>query len=344
MLFVDQKYISQLGPKLRNFKQTGSYTYNFSCPFCGDSKKNKLKARGYVFQKKNDLFYKCHNCGVGANAGNLIKHVDQYLYNQYVLERYNAGPSKHNAHKTIAYPETKPTFTELKDEVLDTLRRIDTLSPDHPARKYVESRLISKENLSLLYYTPKWKRYVNKSMMLAGQTPKYEEEENNDHPRLVIPFFNEHGKVYAFQGRAFGDEEPRYMTIKLDDNMERIYGLERVDYSKKIYAVEGPIDSLFLPNAIAVAGSSFDTTYMRGIKANLVLVFDNEPRNKDLCKQIKKCVEQGYTISLMPETGYKDINDLVKAGWSQERILGLIDDNTVSGLEAVARFAQWNKV
>jgi hypothetical protein len=264
--------------------------------------------------------------------------VDSYLYEQYVLERYQSGASKHNSHKTISYPETKPVFTELKDEILDGLRAIDTLPPDHPAYVYVASRLIPKDKFKLLFYAPKWKKYVNKVKYT------YTSEEENDHPRLVIPFFNEHGKVFAFQGRAFGNEDPRYMTIKLDDNMERIYGLDKVDFSKKVYAVEGPIDSLFIPNAIAVAGASFTSAYLLGLSSNLVVVFDNEPRNVELCKQIKKCIDSGYTVSLMPETGYKDINDLVKAGWTQDRILSLIDDNTVSGLEAIARFNQWKKI
>lgn len=337
MLFVDLKYISQLNTRLRNFKQTGDHTFNFSCPFCGDSKKNKLKARGYVYQRKTDLLYKCHNCGVGTNTGNLLKHIDVRLYEQYVVERYQSGANKHVSHKTIAYPDTNPVFTELKDETLDGLRRIDTLPHEHPARIYVESRLIPSDKISLLYYTPKWKKYVNSVKYT------YTSEEENEHPRLVIPFFNEHGKVYAFQGRAFGNEDPRYMTVKLDDKMERIFGLERVDFSKKVYAVEGPIDSLFLPNSIAVAGSSFDSSYMRGLSSKLVVVFDNEPRNKDLCKQINKCIERGYTVSLMPETGYKDINDLVKAGWAQQRIVDLIDENTVSGLGATVKFNQWKK-
>jgi transcription elongation factor Elf1 len=338
MLYVDHKFITQLSTRLRNFKATGSYTFNFSCPFCGDSKKNKLKARGYVYQKKNDLFYKCHNCGVGTNAGNLIKQVDTYLYEQYVLERYQGTTNKHVSHAKMSYPETKPVFTELKDETLDGLRRIDTLPPDHPARLYVESRLIPEDKIKLLYYCPKWKRYVNSVKYT------YTSEDENEHPRLVIPFFNEHGKVYAFQGRAFGNEEPRYMTVKLDDKMERIFGLERIDYGRKIYAVEGPIDSLFMPNTIAVAGASFDSSYMRGLATNLVVVFDNEPRNGDLCKQIKKCINNGYAVALMPETGYKDINDLVKAGWSIDRIMKLIDDHTYSGLEAEVVFGQWKKI
>lgn len=340
MLYIDLKYISQLSTKLRNFKQKNTNTFNFSCPYCGDSQKNKIKARGYCYPNKNDLFYKCHNCGVSTNAGNLIKHVDPYLYEQYVVERYKNGLNKHKSHKKIEYPETKPEFSqqeEITDDILTGLRKITMLPAGHPAKEYVDSRLIPIERQNLLFYASKWKKYVNKVKYT------YTSEEQ-DHPRLVIPFFNDHGKVFAFQGRAFGNEDPRYMTIKLDDDMERIYGLERLDFSKKVYAVEGPIDSLFLDNSIAVAGASFDCSYMRGLISNLVVVFDNEPRNKELCKQIEKCIDIGYSVSLMPETGFKDINDLFLAGYTQEKIVQIIDEYTVTGLEAKARYTVWKKV
>ena len=70
---IDTKYLRLVSSRLRNFKQKNTYLFNFSCPYCGDSQKNKSKARGYVFSKGNDLIFKCHNCGVGANVGNFLK-------------------------------------------------------------------------------------------------------------------------------------------------------------------------------------------------------------------------------------------------------------------------------
>lgn len=341
MLYVDTKYVNMLSSRVRNFKKTNEYTWNFSCPFCGDSKTNTRKARGYVHKKNTALYYKCHNCGVGTTLGKLIENVDPLLYKEFVLENYKQGVSKFapTSDRTPDFRECKPKFTPtLRDDTLKGLRRIDTMSPDHPAVKYVESRLIDKKHWSLLYFAPKWKKYVNS----VKYTYSSEEE---DHPRLVIPFFNDHGKVFAFQGRAFGNEEPRYMTIKLDDNMERIYGLERANFEKTIYAVEGPIDSLFLPNCIAVAGSSFDTAYMRGLASRLVVIFDNEPRNKDLCRQIEKCIDNGYTVCLFPPTvEQKDINDMIKVGKKTvDEVVNIINTNTFTGMEAKLQFAQWRK-
>ena len=77
---------------------------------------------------------------------------------------------------------------------------------------------------------------------------------NIDYPRLVIPFFDKSGKMFAYQGRAFGNETPRYITLKLVSEKEKIYGLERIDFDSHVFVVEGPIDSLFIDNCLAVAG------------------------------------------------------------------------------------------
>ena len=73
------------------FKKKGDNLWNFRCPYCGDSKKSRTKARGFVFRKKNDLFFKCHNCGMGTTLGNLIKYLDSKIYKDYIMERYSSG-------------------------------------------------------------------------------------------------------------------------------------------------------------------------------------------------------------------------------------------------------------
>lgn len=338
MLYIDAKYASILGSRLRNFKQKKDYLWNYSCPVCGDSSKHKLKARGYIYRKKSDLFVKCHNCGHGTNLGNLIKYVDPVLYDEYVLERYKSGATKHNAHKDVAAILPEETKVELSDSVLDSLTRIDMLADDHPALKYVRDRKIPEDKWDRLYFAPKFKKFTN------TVTPKFQEPIEGEHPRLIIPYFNQHGKVFAFQGRAFGDEQPKYYTIKIDETEEKIYGIDLLDFSKRIYVVEGPIDSLFLPNAIAVSGASFDTTYIRGLLTNATIVMDNEPRNKEIVKQIEKYIDLGYTICLFPDTvPEKDINDMVKSGRSAAEILDLINTNTSSGIEAKLKFSNWRK-
>lgn len=339
MLYIDAKYAAFLGSRLRNFKQQNDYVWNYSCPVCGDSTSNKLRARGYIYRKKADLFVKCHNCGYGSNLGNLIKRVDPVLYDEYVLERYKAGATRYNAHKDVApiIPEVKKVEL-LEDDILAPLKRLDKLDVSHPAVKYVLDRKIPREKWHLLYFAPKFKAFTN------SVSPKFEEPIVGEHPRMIIPYFTPAGKCFAFQARAYGDEQPKYYTIKVDETEEKIYGLDRVDYSKRIYVVEGPIDSLFIPNGIAVSGSSFDTPTIRSLLANATIVMDNEPRNKEIVHQLDKYIELGYSVVMYPDyIEEKDINDMVKAGRTPAEILELINTNTFTGMEAKLKFANWRK-
>lgn len=340
MLFIDAKYVQILGSRLRNFKQKKDYLWNFSCPVCGDSHKNKLRARGYIHRQKTDLFAFCHNCGYSKHVGDLIKRVDPTLYDEYVLERYKAGATRYNAHKEVSLPVVEQKEELLEDDILESLKRLDTLDITHPAVAYVAKRKIPRDKWNLLYFAPKFKQFTN------SVTPKFEEPIEGDHPRMIIPFFTPAGKCFAFQARAYGNEEPKYYTIKVDETQEKIYGLDRVDYSKRIYIVEGPIDSLFLPNAIAVSGSSFDTPTIRQLLTNATIVMDNEPRNKEIVKQLGKYIDLGYSVCMFPDhVKHKDINDMIKdGGMTPDEIVELINTNTYVGIEAKLRFVDWRKM
>jgi DNA primase len=163
---------------------------------------------------------------------------------------------------------------------------------------------------------------------------------------MIIPFFTTAGKCFAYQGRAYGNEEPKYYTIKVDETQEKIYGLERIDYAKRILVVEGPIDSLFLPNAVAVSGASFDTPTIRSILTNATIVMDNEPRNKDIVKQLEKYINLGYSVCMFPEhIEQKDVNEMILHGeMTADEITEVINTNTYSGMEAKLKFSTWKKL
>lgn len=339
MLFVDVKYASMLNTRLRNFKQKGEYLWNASCPVCGDSKKNQSKARLFIFRVKTTLFVKCHNCGHSTNLSNFLKYVDPILHQEYVVENYKEqGPQLSILRQQIDIVPAIIQAPEISDTVLDSIKRLDKLSIDHPAVRYCIKRKISTSVFHLLYFAPRFKHFVNKCI------PNKFKDYDDEHPRLVIPFFNNHGKCFAFQGRAFGKETPKYYTIKLDDNAEKIFGMERINYSKRVYILEGPIDSLFIPNSIAVSGSSFNSASIEALKTNATVVYDNEPRSKELTKLIKKTIDQGFSVCLWPDTvEEKDVNEMIMAGRTVEEIMDIIRNNTYSGVEAQLKYATWRK-
>jgi len=331
MSYTDTKYLNIISPYLQQFKKKGDNLWNFRCPYCGDSQKSRTKARGFVFRKKNDLFFKCHNCGVGASLGNLVKTIDSKTYKDYIMERYKKGVET----RSSPQPEFKfnaPVFR--KKGILEGLQSIKDLPDDHPARQIVEKRKLPEESLSDLYLCESFFKFTNS--IIKGKFPSL----GGDHPRLIIPFRGEDGEVFAYQGRAFGNEQPKYITIKIDEDRDKIFGLNKVDKSKPILVVEGPLDSLFLDNCIAVAGADFSN-----IKGDLTVIYDNEPRNKEINKQIEKTIDQGKSVCLWPDhMKEKDINDMIIAGYSKKEVQEIITNNTFSGASAKLRFAEWRRI
>ncbi len=332
--YVDLKFINILSSRLDVFKKKGDYLFNFRCPYCGDSKKDKTKARGYLYRVKNDMFFKCHNCSKGTNLANLIKEVDNKLHKEYVLEKFKKGPKKEKDDTSTDF-DFRP-FKSKEKNILDECINISQLEEKHPARVYVENRKIPTGHFERLYLCEKWMTLVN---IIKPNTFK---NITKDYPRLVIPFYDEQNEIFALQGRAFGNEQPRYMTIKLDEDRQKVYGLERINFLEPIKVVEGPLDSLFLNNCLAAAGA--DLTFLKNglTPEKMTYIYDNEPRNFEIVKRITNCIESDYNVVIWPsDIKEKDINDMVKNDINVEEI---IKNNTFNKLEAIARLNNWKRV
>jgi DNA primase len=333
--YIDLNYISKLQPRLQQFKKKRDYLFNFRCPVCGDSKKNKTKARAYLYKVKTDMFFKCHNCGAGHNLANLIKLLDKPLYDQYVVERYKG--SKPVSEKSLLDKFKTNTKERLQTSPLQGLTPIKELDNEHPAKKYVTNRKISEQFFDKLYYCKKFQDYVNKLRpeTFSSINKSYE------HPRLIIPFYDVDNEVFAIQGRAFGKEQPKYLTIKLKENKQKIFGLERINLHRRLYIVEGPLDSLFLDNCLAAAGADLQLPVE---KKDVVFIFDNEPRNKQIIDRMYKMIEKDYMIVIWPEgQKEKDINDMIINGKTKEEVQKIISDNTYSGLSALTQLNSFKR-
>ena len=327
---IDNYYANLLSARLDKFKQVKDGTFNFRCPYCGDSQKHKNKARGYFFTKKSGLVFKCHNCGVGRSFGNFLKEQANDLHDEYIMERYKAGLT--GKHRNVAHPKfniEKPKFKK-KGE----LQSMEELNREHPAVGYLQGRQIPKEHFGNLYYTDKFCTWVN------TQKPTFKDVKK-DHPRIIIPFIDTNGEWFGFQGRSLNpDDKLRYITIMLDESRIKVFGLNRVDFDKTVYITEGPIDSLYIDNAIAMAGADVDWSLLSNKEA--VFVFDNEKRNKEIVTRMEKAIDKGYEIVIWPENlQEKDLNDMYIAGHD---VQSLVEFNTYSGLQAQIKLSEWKKV
>lgn len=343
--YIDIKFLHAISYRLENFKKKSNDLWNCRCPICGDSSRNKKKARGYFFLVKNNINYKCHNCGVSMQFGSFLKQFDSNQYSNYVIERYadsnRVGPAK--AHRKIEeiIDFSEPKFEKkpeprLLDSIMD---RLDSLPEDNEAVQYAINRRIPREAFSRLYFIPNVKDIIQLN-------EKYKESIITEEPRLAIPFFDGSGKLLVVSLRGLRGESLRYINVKVDEDAPSIFGLDQVDPTKEILVVEGPLDSLFLDNSIACAGTSFGKIDQLPVpKENITIIFDNQPKNKDVCKLMNKYIEMGYKMVIWPDNvPGKDINEMIENGLTSDEIQTIINHNTVKGLAAKARYAMWRKI
>lgn len=335
-LFLDQKYLSLVSNRLPMFKRKDDFLYNCRCVLCGDSTKNKRKARGYFFKYKNELRYKCHNCDASLSFHSFLKDIDSTLYSQYSLEKYTEGAPLKLANSVPEIVFTAPEFKTQEERLLDKLLdRVDQLPEDHEAVMFCKARNIPKEKYKQIYF-------INNVKNIAQLNSTYKESIRTEEPRLVLPFYDCNGQLSGVTCRALRGETLRYITVKIKDNVPLLFGVNDIDSKRAIYVVEGPIDSLFLDNCIAAAGTSFGKINTLNLDStNMVLVFDNQPRNKEVCKIVEKNIDQGYKVVIWPQNiEEKDINDMVTAG---RNVKSIIKENTFHGLTAKAKFIAWKR-
>lgn len=341
MLWLEQKYIGLLSNRLRNFKRKSSGLYNFSCPLCNDSETDKRKARGYIYEKQGKTLFHCHNCGTTNGFEKFLQKLDQALFNEYSLEKLkdSKSPQQVDLEEFVAKMK-KPNF--MKIEPLKGLRKVSQLDPDDPVKLLVSKRKLPNPYHAKIFKVPKFFSWVNTFI-----PEKFDEESLlYDEPRLLIPFLNKKDEMHAFQGRSLDPKSStKYITIVLDESQPKVYGLDTVDTSKKTYVFEGPIDSMFIPNAIATAGGDLVSGLTEFDKKNLVIIYDNEPRSRETIKKIDKAILNGYNVCIWPSNlEFKDVNDMILGGLSSDFVRYIIDQNTFRDLRAKVALNTWKKI
>lgn len=329
MDFIDVKYINLISIRLDKFKLIKSNLYNFRCPICGDSQKNKNKTRGYLYSVKNNTNFKCHNCGISVSFNNFLKKVDSNLHKQYTLEKFKEGfTGKNFVAEEPEFNFKPPSFDKPKKLKLN----IPKASTNPSSKIYLERRKINPEKF---YYVDKFKEWTNSIIQTFD-----EKSLNYDESRIIIPLIYQNNLI-GYQGRALNSSNKiKYITIMIDDEAPKIYNLDEVDKEKPVYIVEGPFDSTFIPNCIAMCGADADVNKL-GIK-NSVWIYDNEPRNIEIVNRISKKIDAGEKVVIWPKTiREKDINEMILSGHNVEKMINL---NTYCGLEAKLKFTTWKKI
>ena len=323
MDIIDSKYIGLVSSRLQKFKRVKADLFNFRCPICGDSQKHKNKARGYFYQVKTNTNYKCHNCGASMSFNNFLKQIDSTLHKQYTMEKFKEGFTGRNF--VVDEPKlefTKPIFRKKID--------LPRASEVPVAKNYLEKRNL---DASQFYFAAQFKEWTN--------TQKHTFDTiGRDESRIIIPMYDTDKNLIGFQGRSLGPNSVKYITVMLQDEAPKLFGLDKIDDTKPIYITEGPFDSTFLENSVAMCGSDLDIGSFGW--SSYIWVFDNEPRNREIIERINKTIDRGDQIVIWPSNIHeKDINDMVLSG---HNVKSIVESNTYSSLQAKIKFNIWKKV
>ena len=319
---VDSKFISLVSSRLQKFKRVKAGLFNFRCPICGDSQKNKSKTRGYLYEVKANTNFKCHNCGASMSLNNFLKKIDPVIQKQYALEKFKEGHTGRNF--VVDEPEFKFEAPKFKTKI-----KLPKAIENPRAAGYLMARRLDP---SRFYYAEHFKKFAN------SLKPTFDSEKH-DEDRIIIPLYYEKNLI-GFQGRSIDPSPVKYITVMLDDDAPKIYGLDNIRTDAPVYITEGPFDSTLIRNAIAMCGADLDISRW-GI-SNPVWIYDNEPRNSEIVNRISKTSDSGDSIVIWPEgIDDKDINDMVMSGLDVQSV---IESNTYSGLQAKLRFTTWKKI
>ena len=324
MDIIDSKYIGLVSSRLQKFKRVKADLFNFRCPICGDSKKHKNKARGYLYQVKTNTNFKCHNCGASLSFNNFLKQIDTSLHKQYVMEKFKEGfaGGRNFVVEEPKFEFKKPVFKKKLD-----LPRADEIPI---AKEYLEKR---KLDPSKFYFAYKFKEWTNTQKQTFDTIGR-------DESRIIIPMYDEDKILIGFQGRSLGPNSVKYITVMINEDAPKIYGLDKIDNEKPIFIIEGPFDATLVQNAVAMCGSDLDIRSFGW--SDYIYVYDNEPRNREIVNRIAKTIDRGDKVVIWPTTiEEKDINDMVLGG---QNIMSVLESNTYSGLQAKVKFNNWKKI
>ena len=334
-LYLDIKYGRLAGSTLERMKVKKDTPLHLQsrCPICGDSATNKSKTRFHIREHGDTVFVSCFNCGYSTNLVSYLKTYNPGLYSEYCFERFR--DTKQEGPVITTVETAKTASIELKSL---GLINICDLPETHPASVYVNSRKLPDYQFQYVENFFKFSSKYNPELSVISK----------DEPRLIIPFFDRKGNIFAYQGRDLsGKSSQKYITISINKRIPKIFGLDRVDLKKPVIIVEGPIDSLFIPNAIASVNAGLLSTAkkMEAVipKSMMTICFDNEPRNEQIVKMYHDAIHEGYNVVIWPTSPGKkeDINDLILLNKSP---MDIIRKNTYCGLSAQIEFQKWKRI
>lgn len=329
--YVVSKFF-ELGP--HPVQNAYNNTYQCCCPLCREGKSFGKKRRCFYIPEQ-ELIY-CHNCGWSGKPLKWIMEVSGASFHDVVRE------IEENDHDciNINLKDDEPLDIKVPSLPEDCINLCDKSQVNYyksnkivvDALKYLNSRnLLTAVNRPASWF-----------LSLKDKTHKN---------RIIIPFFDINNKIEFYQSRKIftWDENPSYLSKFNAD--KTLFNINNVDseHGDTIYIFEGPIDSCFVKNGIAVGGinegfGSFNkkqSDQLSNFKFfQKIWVLDNQWIDNTAREKTIALLEQGERVFIWPEKlkNFKDFNDIcVKRGLNEVKH-SFIQKYSYFGKTAIPRF------
>lgn len=324
---LDYKYTLLISSRLVNFKEVNSDLYNFRCFYCGDSKKNAHKSRGYLFVVDGNTRYKCHNCGASETFSSFLKDLDSSIYTQYRLEKFKNKPQKRNSYSNVI------TKTDIKSRMkthssISALTPITDLPDNNDVKKFFRKRMIPEKFESVFYSCSDASGFTDSVI------------DFHDEEFLAVPYFLDNDHNFDFiQVRSVSRKVYITLDNKNSTSKRKVWGIPHIDKSRRVFAFEAPIDATMVDNSIAMGGvmNNANLEFVRGMFDDLVVAYDADYKtNPHILRQLERLIKNDYSVVLFDRHFvWKDVNQCIMSGaWSLEKLNNYVNERVFSGLRA----------
>lgn len=299
---VNKFYQFAGGPKRNRYANT----YQGSCPMCREGA-SWLKKQRFFFIPKKNLIY-CHNCGYSANPLKWVSDVTGTTINEVL---------KDSGDIVVEINITEEKKTKIESETLPK-DCINIFDPKQVA--YYKDNKIIQKSIEFVKNRLLDKAINRPRALYVSLTDRVHKN------RLIIPFYDENEKIVYYQSRTILETDnlykPRYMSKIGSD--KTIFNINQIDSNMDhVFIFEGPINSCFLKNGIAIGGiqeSSYQLfTNCQEEQMNKypfhkrIWVLDSQWIDKAAFNKTKKLLELKEKVFMWPkEIGKicKDFNDI----------------------------------
>jgi transcription elongation factor Elf1 len=327
---MDRLFINKISNRLDKFVWQSPSKANFRCPICGDSQTDKSKKRAYLLQKNQTFIFYCHNCTVSMSFANFLKTFDPNIFREYLFEKY-----KTKEHK-IQTKQQEKKQQKIEQNLDSYFVKISTLCSEHLAYQYLIDRKIDSRHFDSIYYSQGQFQKIEK--LFPAYTKLFNEQ------RLIFPCYSREKQLLGCQTRQIVKTKfrLRYMMFK-NPEVDLVYGLEKVDITKDIYVCEGIFDSLMIENSVAMLNLNFLRILNYFPKEKLIFIFDNQPRNQEVCKVMEKVISEKLRILIWDSVQEKDVNEFICKN-NSNLFKKMVDKRVCSNLKAQLDFMNWRKI